>query len=62
MLLLGDKGDDDDDDLVRKWDNSQTLERKKKKKIKKRVMNFEILSCDVLTKKFVIKPTEGEKR
>ena len=24
-------------------------------------MNFEILPCDVLTKKFVIKPTEGEK-
>ena len=22
-------------------------------------MNFEILPCDVLTKKFVIKPTEG---
>ena len=31
-------------------------------KTKERVMNFEIPPCDVLTKKFVIKPTEGVKR
>ena len=30
-------------------------------KNKERVMNFEILPCDVLIKKFVIKPTEGVK-
>ena len=35
------------------WENLLIL------KNKERVMNFEILPCDVLTKKFVIKPTEG---
>ena len=35
------------------WENLLIL------KNKERVMNFEIPSCDVLTKKFLIKPTEG---
>ena len=35
------------------WENLLILENKE------RVMNFEIPPCDVLTKKFVIKPTEG---
>ena len=37
------------------WENLLIL------KNKERVMNFEILPCDVLTKKFVMKPTEGVK-
>ena len=37
------------------WENLLIL------KNKKWVMNFEIPPCDVLTKKFVIKPTEGAK-
>ena len=35
------------------WENLLIL------KNKERVMNFEIVPCDVLTKKFMIKPTEG---
>ena len=35
------------------WENLLIL------KNKERVMNFEIPPCDVLTKKFVIKPIEG---
>ena len=35
------------------WENLLIL------KNKEQVMNFEIPPCDVLTKKFVIKPTEG---
>ena len=35
------------------WENLLIL------KNKERVMNFEIPPCDVLTKKFVIKPTES---
>ena len=37
------------------WENLLIL------KNKEQVMNFEILPCDILTKKFVIKPTEGVK-
>ena len=37
------------------WENLLIL------KNTERVMNFEILPCDILTKKFVIKPTEGVK-
>ena len=35
------------------WENLLIL------KNKERVMNFEIPPCDVLTRRFVIKPTEG---
>ena len=35
------------------WENLLIL------KNKERVMNFEILPCDVLTRRFMIKPTEG---
>ena len=35
------------------WENLLIL------KNKEQVMNFEILPCEVLTKKFMIKPTEG---
>ena len=35
------------------WENLLIL------KNKEHVMNFEIPPCDVLTRKFVIKPTEG---
>ena len=37
------------------WENLLIL------KNKERVMSFEIPPCDVLTKKFMIKPTEGVK-
>ena len=35
------------------WENLLIL------KNKERVMNFEIPPCDILTRRFVIKPTEG---
>ena len=38
---------------VTMWENLLNL------KNKERVMNFEIPPCDVLTRRFVIKPTEG---